>query len=68
MIGNHIASANIQPSTFRNINSTAVVRRKLEVEDIPSDISADEWGEINRYGDVLDKEIKEKEKNTLKTK
>jgi hypothetical protein len=68
LINNQIASANIQPSSFRNINSTAVVRRKHEVEDIPSDISADEWGEINRYGEVLDKEIKEKEKNTFKTK
>jgi len=68
LIASQITSANLQPISFRNINSTAVVRRKQEVEDIPSDISADEWGEINRYGDVLDKEIKEREKNTFKTK
>lgn len=34
--------------------------RKNVVEDIPSDISADEWGEINKYGNVLAREAQEK--------
>ena len=27
--------------------------RKVEVEDIPSDISLDEWGEIQKFGQRL---------------
>jgi len=34
----------------------------LHIEKVPSDISEDEWGEIQRYGRVLHKEQEEKEK------
>lgn len=30
--------------------------RNVTVEDLPSELSADEWGEIQRYGQVLHEE------------
>ena len=44
----------------RNIPNYMLAARKYVVEDIPSDISADEWGEINKYGNVLAREAQEK--------
>ena len=30
--------------------------RSVEIDDIPSDISADEWGEIQKFGQKLHEE------------
>lgn len=44
--------------------------RTVEVEDMPSDISADEWGEIQKFGQRLHEEqqknLKQKEENRKK--
>ena len=37
--------------------------RSVEVDDIPSDISADEWGEIQKFGQKLHEEQLKKAKN-----
>jgi len=34
----------------------------IEVDDLPSDISADEWGEIQKFGQRLHEEQKKKQK------
>jgi len=36
--------------------------RTVEVEDLPSDISADEWGEIQKFGQRLHEEQLKKQK------
>ena len=36
--------------------------RTVEVEDVPSDISADEWGEIQKFGQRLHEEQIKKQK------
>ena len=36
--------------------------RSVDVEDLPSDISDDEWGEIQKYGQRLHEEKLRKEK------
>lgn len=54
--------------SLMNITRTIVLARRNVVEDIPSDISADEWGEINRYGHILAREAQEKEKNDHRSK
>ena len=36
--------------------------RSVEVDDIPSDISADEWGEIQKFGQKLHEEQMRKQK------
>ena len=37
--------------------------KPVEVDDIPSDISADEWGEIQKFGQKLHEEQIRKQKN-----
>jgi len=41
-----------------------IVQRSWEVtvDDLPSQISVDEWGEVQKYGKILDQEIKQKER------
>lgn len=36
--------------------------RDVKIEDIPSQISQDEWGEVQKYARILDQEQKFKEK------
>lgn len=36
--------------------------RDVKIEDIPSQISQDEWGEVQKYARILDQEQKIKEK------
>ena len=44
------------------------MKRKQIVEDLPSDISADEWGEIQKYGQILHEENERKAKEAHKAK
>ena len=37
-------------------------RRGADVEDLPSDISEDEWGEIQKFGQKLHEEQQRKQK------
>lgn len=37
-------------------------QRAEAVDDLPSDISSDEWGEIQRYGQYLHEEDQRKKK------
>ena len=47
-----------------------VKRRGQDVEDLPSDISEDEWGEIQKFGQKLHEEqqrkAKEQQQNRIK--
>lgn len=49
-----------QPLTKYGLNALkkkALIKpRNVTVEDLPSELSADEWGEIQRYGQVLHEE------------
>lgn len=65
------AFANQQTShNTRNLvrQSLPVSLRTEKIEDVPSDISADEWGEIQRYGQTLAREATLKEQLERKTK
>ena len=42
--------------------------RSVQVEDLPSDISEDEWGEIQKFGQKLHEEKIRKEKEKAKDK
>ena len=44
-----IGKKTIHPQKFNSM----VKPRDVEVEDLPSDLSNDEWGEIQRYGQKL---------------
>jgi hypothetical protein len=37
-------------------------QRTEQIEDFPSEISVDEWGEVQKYSKILDLETKKKEK------
>ena len=45
-----------------------LLRRDEQIEDIPSEISGDEWGEVVKYQKVLDNEQKQREKAQLLSK
>ena len=42
--------------------------RSVQVEDLPSDISEDEWGEIQKFGQKLHEEKIRKDKENAKSK
>ena len=42
--------------------------KAIEVEDLPSDISEDEWGEIQKFGQKLYEEQQKKQKQTYENK
>jgi len=42
--------------------------RAIVVEDLPSDISEDEWGEIQKFGQRLHEEQKRKQKEDAQQK
>ena len=42
--------------------ATGIGVKSVEVDDIPSDISADEWGEIQKFGQKLHEEQLKKAK------
>jgi hypothetical protein len=44
------------------------VKRSKPIADFPSEISTDEWGEINRYSKIIDQEEKEKAKKEQQEK
>lgn len=52
-------------SNRKNINKTLPnhMTRSQVVDDIPSDISMDEWGEIQKFGQKLHEEQIKKQKN-----
>jgi len=43
-------------------------QRRETVQDAPSEISSDEWGEVVRYSKVLDEEARRKEKEDFQNK
>jgi len=56
-------SFNIQnQSTTKLLPKIKHKKREEEIEDLPSQISTDEWGEVQKYGKILDLEAKQKEK------
>jgi hypothetical protein len=44
------------------------VNRSKPNTEIPSEISTDEWGEINRYSKIIDQEEKDKAKKEKQDK
>jgi hypothetical protein len=50
-------------SLNNNLKKKALMKQRAEaVDDLPSDISSDEWGEIQRYGQYLHEEDQRKKK------
>lgn len=50
-------------SLNNNLKKKALMKQRVEaVDDLPSDISSDEWGEIQRYGQYLHEEDQRKKK------
>lgn len=48
----------------RGVRSSLPIQRRAEkVVDAASEISSDEWGEIQRYGDLVEQEKRRKERN-----
>jgi hypothetical protein len=40
--------------------------RTIDTTELPSEISADEWGEVTKFSKVLDEEYKVKERDSYK--
>ena len=65
-----LASTSKKQSQLNNFMNGQIKRRGQDVEDLPSDISEDEWGEIQKFGQKLHEEqqrkAKEQQQNRIK--
>ena len=52
----------------RSVKGKAPGARQIPVEDLPSDISDDEWGEIQKFGQHLYEAKQKKEKDEHKAR
>jgi hypothetical protein len=52
----------LQPVATSKLLPTILARRQKDLDELPSQISNDEWGEVQKYSKIIDAEIKSKEK------
>lgn len=61
-------AASSTASHINNFMAKGKRDRAIVVEDLPSDISEDEWGEIQKFGQRLHEEQKRKQKEDAQQK
>lgn len=58
----HRSQVNVVPSRSTKLLPKLLQHQRTEA-DLNSQISCDEWGEVQKYGMILEQEMKEKERN-----